>query len=174
MTFSLVILMALILAPLLVQLRNWAPAALFFAVAAVYLLFGAVHWVQMQIAFNQVHEAASAHQDTYYVVGHGYDLMNLGVAMAMSGAITWLQTHFGAMRYPALTKGLFWVLHVGLILGAGLLSQFFALTTQIHRLFRRHGNLWSVSAVSAVLSSAAILGLMALLMWSNAAKWRAT
>jgi hypothetical protein len=31
-----------------------------------------------------------------------------------------------------------------------------------------------INAVSAVLSSAAILGLMALLMWSIAAKWRAT
>jgi hypothetical protein len=106
--------MALLLAPLWVQLRNWAPTALFFAVAAVYLLFGAVHWVQMQIAFNQAHEAASAHQDTYYVVRQGYYSVNLGVAMAM----------FGAMRYPALTRGLFWILHIGLILGAGLLSRF--------------------------------------------------
>jgi heme/copper-type cytochrome/quinol oxidase subunit 1 len=123
-TFSLVILMALILAPLLVQLRNWAPAALFFAVAVVYLLFGAVHWVQMQIAFNQAHEAATAHQDTYYVVGQGHDLMNLGVAMAMFGVITWLQTYFGAMRYPAMTRVLFWVLHIGLILGSDCSHDF--------------------------------------------------
>ena len=42
-------------------------------------------------------------------------LVILGITMAVLGAITWTQTRFGAMRYPTLTKVLFWVLHIALL-----------------------------------------------------------
>lgn len=113
--YSVALLFGLILAPLLVHLRGWKPAALFFAAASVYAVFGAVSFVQIQIALSQVREVEPAYHDTYYVVSHGHFLVNIGVAMAIFGAITWVQTRFGAMRYPTLTKLLFWILHIALI-----------------------------------------------------------
>ena len=91
-------LFALILAPLLVHLRGWKPAALFFAVATVYAVFGAVGFAQVQIVLSQVRDTESAYRDTYYVVHHGQFLINLGAVMAILGAITWVQTRFDAMR----------------------------------------------------------------------------
>ena len=47
--YSVVFLACLILAPLMAHIRGWKPAALFFAVAAVYAVFGAVSFAQIQI-----------------------------------------------------------------------------------------------------------------------------
>ena len=103
--YSVVFLTCLILAPLIAHIRGWKPAALFFAVAAVYGIFGAVSFAQ--IVLIQVPDAELAYHDTYYVVSHGHFLVNIGIAMAVFGGITWVQTRFGAMRYPTLTKILF-------------------------------------------------------------------
>ena len=113
--YSVIFLACLILAPLIAHIRGWQPSALFFAVAAVYAVFGAVSFAQIQIVLSQVREAEPAYHDTYYVVGHGHFLVNIGIAMAVFGGITWVQTRFGAMRYPNLTKILFWILHIALI-----------------------------------------------------------
>ena len=107
MMYSVVFLTCLILAPLIAHIRGWKPAALFFAVAAVYGIFGAVSFAQIQIVLSQVREAEPAYHDTYYVVSYGHFLVNIGIAMAVFGGITWVQTRFGAMRYPTLTKILF-------------------------------------------------------------------
>lgn len=102
--FSATFLFCLVIAPLLANLRGWKPAALFFSAAAVYVVFGAVSFAQIQIVLSQAREAVPAYHDTYYVVSHGHFLVNMGIAMTVFGAITWTQARFGAMLYPSLTK----------------------------------------------------------------------
>ena len=172
--YSAAILFCLILAPLLANLRGWKPAALFFAVAAVYAVFGAVSFAQIQIALSQVREAEPAYHDTYYVVSHGHFLLNIGIAMAVFGAITWIQTRFGAMRYPTLTKILFWVLHVALI-GSTSFQGALAFILPKPRRYIDYSELMEtyalISAWSGFLSQAALIGLLCLLLWSITAKW---
>ncbi|WP_342075558.1 cbb3-type cytochrome c oxidase subunit I [Yoonia sp. SS1-5] len=168
-----VCLLCLIVAPLLANIRGWKPAALFFAVAAVYAVFGAVSFAQMQIALSHVREAGPAYDDTYYVVSRGHFLWNIGIAMAVFGAITWIQTRFGAMLYPTLTKILFWVLHVALI---GITSFQGVLAFVLSRPWRYFDypdfieTYVQIGAWSGFLSQVAVIGLLCLLLWSIIAK----
>ena len=82
-------------------------------------------------------------------------MRNIGIAMALLGAITWIQTRFGEMLYPVLNKILFWVLNVGIDY-----PDFIEPYVQI-------------SAWSGVFSHVALVGLMCLLLWSIVAKWLA-
>ena len=175
MMYSVVFLACLILAPLVVHIRGWKPAALFFAVAAVYAAFGAVSFAQIQIVLSQVQEAEPAYHDTYYVVSHGHFLVNIGIAMAVFGGITWVQTRFGAMRYPTLTKILFWILHIALI-GSTSFQGALAFILPKPRRYIDYPEFMEtyvlISAWSGFLSQAALLGLLSLLIWSIIAKWR--
>ena len=174
MIYSVTLLFCLILAPLLAHLRGWKPAALFFAVAAVYAVFGAVSFAKIQIALSQVREAEPAYHNTYYVVSHGHFLLNIGIAMAVFGAITWIQTRFRAMRYPTLTKILFWVLHVALI-GSTSFQGALAFILPKPRRYIDYPEFMEtyvlISAWSGFLSQAALIGLLCLLLWSITAKW---
>lgn len=174
MIYSAALLFCLILAPLLANLRSWKPAALFFAVAAVYAAFGAVRFVQIQIALSRIREAQPAYHDTYYVVSHGHFLMNVGIPMAVLGSITWIQTRFGAMRYPTLTKILFWVLHIALI-GSTSFQGALAFILPKPRRDIDDPNFMEIdaliSASSGFLFQAALIGLLCLLLWSITAKW---
>ena len=172
--YSAALLFCLILAPFLANLRGWKPASLFFAAAAVYAVFGAVSFAQIQIALNRIREAEPAYHDTYYVVSHGYFLLNIGIAMAVFGSITWIQTRFGAMRYPTLTKILFWVLHVALI-GSTSFQGVLAFILPKPRRYIDYQEFMEtyvlISAWSGFLSQAALIGLLCLLLWSITAKW---
>lgn len=172
--YSVTLLFGLILAPLLVHLRGWKPAALFFAAAAVYAVFGTFSFAQIQIALSQARKAETAYHDTYYVVSHGHFLVNIGIAMAVFGAITWVQTRFGAMRYPALTKLLFWILHIALI-GSTSFQGVLAFILPRPRRYIDYPELMEtyvlISSWSGVLSQAALLVLLCLLLWSITAKW---
>ncbi|MFV1728279.1 cbb3-type cytochrome c oxidase subunit I [Phaeobacter sp. JH20_02] len=172
--YSVTLLFGLMLAPLLAHFRGRKPAGLFFAVAAIYAVFGAVSFAQIQIALSQVREAEPAYHDTYYVVSHGYFLVNIGIAMAVFGAITWVQTRFGAMRYPALTKLLFWILHIALI-GSTSFQGVLAFILPKPRRYIDYPELMEtyvlISSWSGFLSQAALLGLLCLLLWSITAKW---
>lgn len=174
MTYSVTLLFVLILAPLLAHLRGWKPAALFFAVAAVYAVFGAVSFAQLQIALSQVQEAEPAYHDTYYVVSHGHFLVNIGIAMAVFGGITWVQTRFGAMRYPALTKLLFWILHIALI-GNTIFQGVLASILPKPRRYIDYPEFMEtfvlISSWSGLLSQVALMGLICVLLWSTTAKW---
>ncbi|KEJ94343.1 cbb3-type cytochrome c oxidase subunit I [Pseudosulfitobacter pseudonitzschiae] len=176
LVYSAVFLICLIVAPLLANIRGWKPAALFFAVAAVYGVFGAVSFAQIQIALSQVREAEPAYQDTYYVVSHGHFLWNIGIAMAVFGAITWIQTRFGAMLYPALTKILFWVLHVALV-GSTSFKGVLAFVLPKPRRYIDYPEFMEIyfliNAWSGLVSQAALVGLLCLLLWSVTAKWLA-
>ncbi|APX14355.1 cbb3-type cytochrome c oxidase subunit I [Tateyamaria omphalii] len=176
LVYSAVFLFCFILAPLLASIRGWKPAALFFTVAAVYAVFGAVSFAQIQIALGQVREAEPAYHDTYYVVSHGHFLWNIGIAMAVFGAITWMQTRFGAMLYPALTKILFWVLHVALI-GSTSFQGVLAFVLPKPRRYIDYPEFMEVyvlvSAWSGSVSQVALVGLLCLLLWSVTAKWLA-
>lgn len=173
--YSVVFLACLILAPLVAHIRGWKPAALFFSVAAVYAVFGAVSFAQIQIALSQVREAEPAYHDTYYVVSHGHFLMSIGIAMTVFGTITWLQTRFGAMRYPTLTKILFWVLHIALMASTSFQGAL-AFTLPKPRRYIDYPEFMEtyvlISAWSGFLSQVALLGLLILLIWSIIAKWR--
>ena len=176
MIYSAAFLFCLILAPLLASLRGWKPAALFFTVAAAYAVLGIFNFAQLQISLSQVREAEPAYHDTYHVVSHGYFLLNIGIAMAVFGAITWIQTRFGAMRYPALTKILFWILHVASI-GSTSFKGVFAFILPKPRRYIDYQEFMEtyvlISTWSEFLSQAALLGLLCLLLWSVTAKWLA-
>ena len=175
MMYFVVFLACLILAPLIAHIRGWKPAALFFAVAAVYAVFGAISFAQIQIVLSQVREAEPAYHDTYYVVSHGHFLVNIGIAMAVFGGITWVQTRFGAMRYPTQTKILFWILHIALI-GSTSLQGALAFILPKPRRYIDYPEFMEtyalISAWSGFLSQTALLGLVSLLIWSIIAKWR--
>lgn len=174
--YSAALLSCLIITPLLANLRGWKPAGLFFAVAAVYAVFGAVNFAQIQIALSYVRESGPAYHDTYYVVRHGHFLLNIGIAMAVLGAITWIQTRFGAMRYPTLTKIMFWVLHVALI-GSTSFQGVLAFVLPKRRRYIDHPEFMEtyvqISAWSGFLPQVALFGLFCLLLWSIKARWLA-
>lgn len=168
MTYALVFLAGLILAPLIAQLRGGAPASLFFAAAAVHLAGGVFSFVQMEEVLRQVPEAAPAIHDTYYIVHtHRYTMM-IGAVLAVIGAIIWAQTRFGAMRYPAVTKALFWLLHGGTAVSTAFQSPLAALLP-VPRQFTDITTWETVGAsrlAASLLASLALLGLLALLLWS--------
>ena len=91
MIYSLFYLVVLILVPLLAYLREWKPAALFFAASVVYIAFGAASFAQIQINLSQIKQTEPAFHDTYYVVSHGHVSLNMGIGMAFYGVITWVQ-----------------------------------------------------------------------------------
>ena len=173
--YSVVFIACLILVPLVAHIRGWKPAALFFAVAAVYAVFGAVSFAQIQIVLSQVREAEPAYHDTYYVVSHGHFLVNIGIAMAVFGTITWVQTRFGAMRYPTLTKILFWVLHITLMASTSFQGALAFILPKPRRYIDYPEFMETyvlISAWSGFLSQVALIGLLILLIWSIIAKWR--
>lgn len=175
MMYSVVFIACLILVPLVAHIRGWKPAALFFAVAAVYAVFGAVSFAQIQIVLSQVREAEPAYHDTYYVVSHGHFLVNIGIAMAVFGTITWVQTRFGAMRYPTLTKILFWVLHITLMASTSFQGALAFILPKPRRYIDYPEFMETyvlISTWSGFLSQVALIGLLILLIWSIIAKWR--
>ncbi|MDP5217139.1 cbb3-type cytochrome c oxidase subunit I [Ruegeria sp. 2205SS24-7] len=173
--YSFIFLASLILAPLLVQIRGWMPAALFFTAAIVYAIFGVVGFATAQIVLSQVQESEPAHYGSYYVVSHSHFAMSLGIAMALLGAITWVQTRFGAMRHPKLTKVLFWFLHIALIVGNSFQSVL-AFILPAPRRYTDYPEFFEtyvlVSSWSGITASASVLGLVGLLIWSAIATWR--
>lgn len=173
--YSVVFIACLILVPLVAHIRGWKPAALFFAVTAVYAVFGAVSFAQIQIVLSQVREAEPAYHDTYYVVSHGHFLVNIGIAMAVFGTITWVQTRFGAMRYPTLTKILFWVLHITLMASTSFQGALAFILPKPRRYIDYPEFMETyvlISTWSGFLSQVALIGLLILLIWSMIAKWR--
>ncbi len=173
--YSFVFLASLILAPLILHIRHRTPAALFFSAALVYAIFGAASFVQVQIFLSQIEDAEPAYHDTYYVVSHGHFSMNLGIAMAVFGLITWVQTRLGAMKYPSLTKILFWLLHIALI-GSTAFQGALAFVLPKSGRYIDYPELMEtyllVSSWSGFLASNSLLGLLGLLLWSVFAKWR--
>lgn len=173
--FSAIYLISLILAPLLASIRGWAPAALFFAVAAIYTVFGAVSVVQIQIALSQVQEPEPAIHDTYYLMSHGHFMRTTGIVMAILGTITWIQTRFGAMLYPTLTKILFWVLYIA-VFGSTSFDTVIDFVLPTPRRYIDDPDFmqtyFQIKVWSALLSQVALIGLLCLLLWSIVAKWR--
>lgn len=174
MIYSLTFLFILILAPLLANLRGWTPAGLIFAAAVVYLAFGAASFAQIQFGSSQIKATESAYHDTYYVVSHRHFSMNMGIGMAVYGVITWVQTRFGAMKYPTLTKVLFWVFHIALIASTALQGVLAFVLPMPRRYtdyieFTETYNL--ISTWFGIVSLTALLGLLGLLLWSVMAKW---
>ena len=174
MIYSLAFLSALILAPLLAHLRGWKPAALFFAAAVVYAAFGAASFAHIQIVLNQIKQTEPTYHDTYYVVNHGHFSVNMGIGMAVYGVITWLQTRFGAMKYPTLTKILFWVFHIALIGSTAFQGALNFVLPKPRRYIDYPEIMESyilITSWSGFLSQTALVGLLGLLLWSIMAKW---
>ena len=164
----------LVLAPLMAHLRGWRPAALFFTAAVVYVAFGAASFAQIQIILSQIIQTDPAYHDTYYVVSYSHFSVNIGIAMAAFGVITWVQTRFGAMKYPALTKILFWVLHIALIGGTAFQGALAFILPKPRRYIDYPEILETyvlISSWAGFLSKTALLCLLGLLLWSIMAKW---
>jgi heme/copper-type cytochrome/quinol oxidase subunit 1 len=174
--YSATFLFCLIIAPLLANLRGRKPDVLFFAVAGVYAVFGAVSLAIILIVLSQVRETEPAYHDTYYVVSNGNLPWSIGIAMAVFGAITWTQTRFGAMRHPVLTKILFWVLHVALI-GSTSFQMGLVFILPKPRRYIDYPEFMEIYALISIwsghLSQAALIGLFCLLLWSVTTKWLA-
>lgn len=175
MVFSVILLVGLILAPLLAHLRGWGPAGLFCAAAIVYAVLGASSIAQVHVFLSQIQKPESALHDTYYVVSHGNFLILNGVVMAVLGAITWVQTRFGLMTYPRLTKALFWVFHIAMM-GGSVVQTVLAFLLPVPRRYIDYAEFIQtvtlINTSSGLLSGAALLGLLGLLAWSVIAKGR--
>jgi heme/copper-type cytochrome/quinol oxidase subunit 1 len=166
---NVILLACLIAAPLVVQLRGARPAVLFFAAAIAYASVGAVNFVHVQQLLRDARTADPSHGDTYYVVSHAHHALSLGFILAALGVLTWLQTKFGAMRYPCGTKVLFWLLHLSLI-GS---SRYFGFLAFVFRRPRRYveypdimSTYSSLAAASGFVSSMTVLAIVAVLLWS--------
>jgi heme/copper-type cytochrome/quinol oxidase subunit 1 len=172
--YSFTFLFGVIFGPLLAHLRGWTPATIFFAAAAVYGVFGVTSLVKSQIVLSQIPQKEHVFHDAYYIVSHGNYIVSIGIMMAVFGGVTWVQTLYGAMKYPNQTKILFWVFHIagmGTNLSQGSLS--FLLTKP-----RRYIDYTAfaetylfINTWSAVISQAALMSLLGLLLWSIMAKW---
>ena len=173
MLYSLAYLLGLILAPLVAHIRGWQPASLFFATAFIYVAFGAISFAQAQYTLNQFRNAEPMTHDTYFIVNHGYYMMNLGFGMAIIGAIIWAQTKFGGMRHPTLTKALFWLFHLA-VMGSTTFLFVFAFFIPKPRTYIDYAEYFEtynlIGAWSAILAQAAVFGLLALLIWSTVAR----
>ncbi|AAV97112.1 hypothetical protein KQ247_11790 [Ruegeria pomeroyi] len=177
MVQSIFFLFCLILAPLVAHLRQWSPTALFAVATLVYAAFGGANFVSTQIVLSNIRETEPAYRDTYYVVNRGYVSLNLGLAMAVFAVLTWLQTRFGAMLYPKITKALFWLLHLGLIGGSAFSTMLVFLLPKPRRFIDYPEFMETfilVGSWATLISSIAVLGLLGLLVWSSALTWLAS
>lgn len=174
MAYSAAILVCLLLVPLLATLRGARPATLFLTAAAIYALFGVANFAKIKITLNQIQDAAPAYHDTYLIVRHGHMITNMGIAMAIIGAIIWVQTRLGAMRYPVLTKLLFWTLHISLIAGMSIRGPLAHMLPQPRKYIDYPEFMETAAMMTSLLgtlSQTALVGLLGLLMWSGVAKW---
>jgi heme/copper-type cytochrome/quinol oxidase subunit 1 len=174
MTQSVLFLACQMLAPLLVHLRGWSPVALFAVTVAVYAVFGGANLISAQQALSNIQGQENEYQDTYYVVGRGYYLLNIGFVMAFFAVVTWLQTRFGAMLFPKITKALFWLFHLGLM-GSSVSFTILDLLPKPRRYIDYPDSMETITLIiswAAFFSSIAVIGLLGLLVLSGVLAWR--
>ncbi|MEM9105626.1 MAG: hypothetical protein AAGC96_08215, partial [Pseudomonadota bacterium] len=99
----------LIIVPLIVHLRRCRPATLFIAAALVLMVLAGVSFIERQLGARTVEISGSI-----YTMDGPQVPLNLGLAMAFVAGLVWLQ-QVGAMRYPGLTKALFWPFYLGIV-----------------------------------------------------------
>lgn len=95
--------------------------------------------------------------------------------MAFFGALTWMQTRFGVMSYPRMTKVLFWGLHLSLLVASSyssILMHFFAYPRRYSDYAGIVEMISRVSNWALLLAGAAGLGLIGALVWSIVARRR--
>lgn len=167
--------MTLILAPLAAQLRRWQPAALFAVTALVYAVFAGLSMLDLPVSIGSWRESREpnvALYDTYFVIGPRVDVLGVGMIMGCLAAVTWLQSRFGAMFYPLVTKYLFWIFHIG---GTSI-ATVVPLTMVPLRRYIEYPEYFAVinaiSVWSAVISSVALMALIGLLIWSVLRSWK--
>ncbi|MGO4855260.1 hypothetical protein ACEN2S_20830 [Phaeovulum sp. W22_SRMD_FR3] len=177
--FIIFILACQVLAPLLAYLRGWPPAALFAVAATVYAILSGMSIVGAQLDLGDMLLGKSVYHDSYYTVGPGHTLLDLGVVMALFAVVTWLQSRLGAMIYPKATKALFWLLHLGM-LGANTMSAVVMLFLPTSQGVEGFSELVRVTTLTnswvKLLSSIVALsfvGLLGLFLWSSNLAWRA-
>lgn len=114
--YSFLFLISLVGLPLIVQIQWRAPAVLFAAAAAGYLIFSAYEFINARIVLVSAPQTTEAfYRDTYYVITRGYSFLSLGAIMVFMALITWVQSYFGMLRYTKTTQIMFWLLHLGLL-----------------------------------------------------------
>lgn len=170
MNLSVFFFFCLIALPLIAHVRQWSPTALFAVAALTYLACGAIGFMNAKsIILSNAQDSEPLVRDTYYVVNRGHVLLNLAIVMAVLAVLTWLQTYFGAMLYPSITKALFWVLHIGLI-GASLFATLIVFVWPQPRRYIDYPEymemLANVSSWTTRICAVAVIGLIALLLVS--------
>ena len=166
----------LVIAPLAAHFLQWRPAALFAVAALVYAIFGSVNFINTKFILNIISGSELQLNDTYYVINPGSTSLNHGLIMGLLACFTWIQTRFGAMRFPRATRALFWPFHLGLI---GASSSGIVLRTLLP-MPRRYIDypeyievLNRVSSWGLLCSAIACLALAGLLIWSITLRWNA-
>lgn len=166
----------LIVLPLAAHLKFQSPAAAFAAAALVYLIFGTMNFAETQIILSNVRQTEASLHDTYYVVSTSNGFFYFGLLMAFCATLTSVQTRFGAMKYPKMTKALFWPFHLGFIAtnsAAVILSLVWPLPRRYVDYPEYYEAVNRFSSLALLVSIGALLFLVLLLVWSLAIKWRA-
>jgi hypothetical protein len=175
--YSIFFLVCLILAPLVTHLRQCPPAALFAVAALVYFAFGGVGLINAQIILSNIQKPESQYQYTHNVLYRGHGSINLGLTMAFFAALTWLQTCFGRMLYPKITKAFFWLFHLGLI-GSSAYARALAFFFPKPRRYIDYPEIMEtfilVSSWASFVTTIAVLSLLGLLVWSSMLAWWVT
>lgn len=173
---SVFLIACLIVVPLAAHIRQWKPAALFAVSASVYAIFGSVNFINTQVILSNIGGSEPQLHDTYFVVNPGSTSLNHGLIMAIFASLTWLQTRFGAMRFPRATRALFWPFHLGLI-GASSSAIVLVLLLPKPRSYIDYPEYIEVinrfSSWALLCSAIACLALTGLLIWSIALRWKA-
>lgn len=164
----------IIVIPIYVRFRGWPISWLFTSAALCYAVIAGISFVEIKMILAEIERAEPAYQDTYYVAHSGNYATSFGLAMAFFALTSWLQERYGAMLFPKMTKGLFWLLHfaaLGLASAPMWLGQFFMPRRYVdYPEYFKIIN--SVTTGAAALALISCTGLFALLIWSCVAKWR--
>ncbi len=161
----------LILAPLTAHFRQWKPAALFAATALIYALFGSINLINTYVVLSSIGEPKSHLNDTYYVVNSGNSFFSFSLILMFFAALTWLQSRLGAMRFPRVTRALFWPLNLGLIGASSSVAVLNFLVPKPRRYIdypEYIDALNRISSLATICSSIASLALVCLFIWSFA------
>jgi len=158
-----------ILTPAIAYRRAWSPTTLFATAMLGYAICGCAGLLETKFAFGIATSTEQAFRDSYHVWSRAHLWLNLGLVMALLAAISWLQTRFGAMLYPGITKVLFWLFHFSLIANFlyPTVLAFFLPDPQRYFLYPSWMQLHQeIGRWASFGSYIAIIGLLALLVWS--------
>lgn len=170
MATSILFLVLQVLAPLLAFHKRWQPTRLFAVVMLVYAVCGGAGLMETKMTIASSEGTDLQFHDFFYAWSRAHLMLNFALVTGLFATITWLQTRFGAMLYPRTTTALIGIFHLSLV--AGLLYPWVLafFWPEPENYFQNSGLMkihLKIQVWSSLLSSAAIVGLLGLLVWST-------